>query len=376
MKWLQSQFTLVIIPGANSDVTRIKLSRGALAGLALGLLLVAGAGHWLYSMRLHSMASASVAESNLHIQTRQLQQDLASKNRTIDELQKKVFELSQQAAELRSKVEEIKQLEFDLRQLTATDESSGSGQSITLRTSRTTEKESATQHDTSGASFGSSIVDGAGGAGTVSAISSAEMKRAITSTLTAASPALTAGFNGSAHQVLVHHIGGLIHNTDACYVSLQEDMHALHARWTQAKQRLLNQREQALRIPSLWPTVSRTVTSNFGYRKDPITDKLSFHRGIDIAGKLNDPVYAAARGIAIIVGCDKFHGHHVVIEHGNGLRTWYMHLNRTVVHRGQQVERGQQVGKLGSSGRSTGPHLHYEVVRNGQSTDPKAYLPK
>jgi murein DD-endopeptidase MepM/ murein hydrolase activator NlpD len=153
-------------------------------------------------------------------------------------------------------------------------------------------------------------------------------------------------------------------------------MNELEHLWVQSKQSILKKQDLALRKPSVWPTLSRTVTSPFGYRKDPFTDKLSFHRGIDIAGKMNDPVVAAAKGTVHTVGSDKFHGNHIILEHGNGLRTWYMHLNEIVVHQGDSIDRGQLIGKLGTSGRSTGPHLHYEILLKGKSTNPAAYLPK
>jgi murein DD-endopeptidase MepM/ murein hydrolase activator NlpD len=113
----------------------------------------------------------------------------------------------------------------------------------------------------------------------------------------------------------------------------------------------------------------------FGYRKDPFTEKASFHRGIDIAGKTGDPVYTTADGIVHTVGFDQFHGHNVVIEHSGGLRTWYMHLKKAAVQQGEAVKKGQTIGLLGSTGRSTGPHLHYEILKNGKSTNPKPYMP-
>lgn len=97
------------------------------------------------------------------------------------------------------------------------------------------------------------------------------------------------------------------------------------------------------------------MTSPYGYRKDPFTKKLSFHRGIDIAGQLGDPVYAAAEGIVDSVGYDKLHGHNIIVEHTPGLRTWYMHLNSADVRKGVAVDKGQTIGKLGTTGRSTGP---------------------
>lgn len=162
--------------------------------------------------------------------------------------------------------------------------------------------------------------------------------------------------------------------TAAGYAELHVEISELTSRLSKSRQLLMEKQEREQHTPTLWPTLSNTVTSVFGYRKDPFTKKNSFHRGIDIAGKLNDPIYAAADGVIHHVGYDKLHGNHVIVEHFNGLRTWYMHLNSTQVKKGEQVRKGDPIGKLGTTGRSTGPHLHYEVQLNGKSVDPAPYL--
>lgn len=126
--------------------------------------------------------------------------------------------------------------------------------------------------------------------------------------------------------------------------------------------------------PNLWPTVSKRITSRFGYRQDPFTKRKSFHTGIDIGGNLNDPVYAAAAGRVVAAGYQRAKGNYIAIEHGNGLQTRYFHLNKILVRKGAFVEKGQRIGLLGSTGRSTGPHLHYEMIRNGLIVDPLPYL--
>ena len=79
-------------------------------------------------------------------------------------------------------------------------------------------------------------------------------------------------------------------------------------------------------------------------------------------------------GKVVSTGKDIYHGNNIVIEHSKGLRTWYMHLNKILVNKGDSVEKGSSIGLVGSTGRSTGPHLHYEVLKNGESIDPKPYL--
>ncbi|MDF2960533.1 MAG: peptidase [Paenibacillus sp.] len=321
-KWLQNKLTFVIIPEANASVMRVKLSCGSLYAGLLGMMLLLGTASYLYGVYFHTTAATQQTEARLYDQTSRLEQDLSNKNKTIDQLQKEVFQLSQQAAEVRSKMEEMKQLEHELKKLTSM-------------------KDSTTDGDA-----------------------------AITAHIQT-----PGGMGGPAHPVTAQQMNMLFNTTNAGYTALKQEITELHARWTESKQSVLAKQERLQRIPSLWPTRTRTVTSAFGYRKDPFTDKVSFHRGIDIAGKMNDPVFASAKGSAVTVGYDKFHGHNIVIEHNNGIRTWYMHLNAVLVKNGDRIERGQQIGKLGTSGRSTGPHLHYEIVRNGKSTDPKPYLP-
>lgn len=136
-------------------------------------------------------------------------------------------------------------------------------------------------------------------------------------------------------------------------------------------------KEEIDRTPGIWP-VSRTkrsiVTSRFGYRKDPFTRDLSYHDGLDISAPYGTPIIATGKGTVISSGWDKYLGNHVRIDHGGGMVTVYGHMQKTTVSVGDVVEKGTEVGKLGSTGRSTGAHLHYEVRINGKSVDPERYL--
>ncbi|MEK3784492.1 M23 family metallopeptidase [Paenibacillus sp. FSL R5-0810] len=127
-------------------------------------------------------------------------------------------------------------------------------------------------------------------------------------------------------------------------------------------------------LPSLWPTDSRRLTSSFGYRSDPFTGRSAYHAGIDIAGKIGDPIYAAGSGQVTAAERSGARGLYIVIKHPNGLETWYMHLNKLSVSVGDQVAQGEIIGQLGSSGRSTGPHLHFQVVKNDETVDPMRYV--
>lgn len=124
------------------------------------------------------------------------------------------------------------------------------------------------------------------------------------------------------------------------------------------------------RTPSIWPTRSRYVTSSFGYRQDPIHGRTVFHPGLDIGGELGDPVYAAAEGKVIEAGFQPARGNYIVIHHGNRLETWYMHLQSILMHVNDNVSKGDLIAKLGNTGRSTGAHLHFQVLQHGKPIDP------
>lgn len=128
-------------------------------------------------------------------------------------------------------------------------------------------------------------------------------------------------------------------------------------------------------IPSLWP-VEGTLESGVGGRRNPFGGRgYEYHEGQDIDAEYGDPVIAAGNGRVTIAGRQRGYGNVVYIDHGAGLSTRYGHLSQINVAVGQTVTRGQKIGLVGSTGRSTGPHLHYEVRINNQPVDPKRYLP-
>jgi len=129
-------------------------------------------------------------------------------------------------------------------------------------------------------------------------------------------------------------------------------------------------------VPDRWPISQRwSVTSEFGPRKDPRAGTWRTHTGVDLSAPKGTPVFATAPGRVTFGGRDRGgYGKLVKISHGNGLETWYAHLSRRAVREGERVQRGQQVGRVGNTGRSTGAHLHYEVRVRGKAVDPRGYL--
>jgi hypothetical protein len=136
---------------------------------------------------------------------------------------------------------------------------------------------------------------------------------------------------------------------------------------------LEGQSQRLAATPSIWPT-NGYVTSGYGHRTSPFTGLRQFHSGLDIAADFDTPVVAPARGRVVFAGMNGPLGRMVEIDHGYGLRTHFGHLSKAFVKPGQTVERGTPIAAVGSTGRSTGPHLHYGVEVNGRTVDPTNYI--
>jgi len=136
---------------------------------------------------------------------------------------------------------------------------------------------------------------------------------------------------------------------------------------------LKRQKSMLATTPSIWP-VRGWVTSEFGYRISPFTGRREFHRGIDIATRIRTEIVAPAAGIIVTAKKDAGMGNEIRIDHGNGIITVYGHLLKFTVKRKQRVKRGDLIGYVGNSGRSTGPHLHYGVMVKGIYVNPRRHL--
>lgn len=124
-----------------------------------------------------------------------------------------------------------------------------------------------------------------------------------------------------------------------------------------------------------WPVPStHSISSSYGYRIHPITGNKKLHAGIDIPGQAGDTVVAAESGTVIVAEYSSSYGNYVIIDHGSGLTTLYAHNTSLNVRAGQKVQRGQQIARVGTTGLSTGNHLHFEVRVNGSTVDPMGYL--
>lgn len=139
--------------------------------------------------------------------------------------------------------------------------------------------------------------------------------------------------------------------------------------------KLVKSKEEMINaIPAIQPVANRDLTrmaSGFGYRLDPFYHMYAFHPGMDFTADLGTPVHATGDGVVKSVSSDAWgYGNHIIIDHGYGYTTLYGHLSRMIVRPGQKVKRGQLIGNVGSTGKSTGPHLHYEVRKNNKPLNP------
>jgi len=169
----------------------------------------------------------------------------------------------------------------------------------------------------------------------------------------------------SAHE-LDQRIGGLTHT----FARAGDQLQVLESL-------LVDQNLDRSQTPSATPVANAYISSPFGGRIDPITGGHQFHKGLDLDGQTGDPVHSAADGIVMRAGFDPGgYGNVVDIDHGNGTMTRYGHCSRLLVKVGDLVHAGDEIAKVGSTGRSTGSHLHFEVLINGQQVNPRPYLSK
>jgi murein DD-endopeptidase MepM/ murein hydrolase activator NlpD len=332
MKWRHKKFTFMVIPDANSSVIRFQLSAVILViGLVIVIALLAGA---LTAILLYKGNSGQIG---------QLQQQLSSaagkyekiidgKNVHIDELQTNVADLSQQAKTMNNRMADIKALESQLKKMAGIE---------TANPAKT--KESLIQ--------------------TTNALNTVEGQTS-----------MDGGTGGEELPITEEEMGLLVDQTRDDFMSIGEQIKLLKPELLITKD-VVEQKQKQLRVtPTIWPTDSRRITSPFGIRKDPFTGRATFHAGLDISGDTGDPIYAAADGTVISAERGAAHGNNVLISHANGIQTHYSHLSKILTKVGAKVSKGDIIGELGSTGRSTGPHLHYEVIINGEHVDPRPYL--
>jgi murein DD-endopeptidase MepM/ murein hydrolase activator NlpD len=155
--------------------------------------------------------------------------------------------------------------------------------------------------------------------------------------------------------------------------SLESDAARSEQSLRQLQEYFDDQRSLLASTPSIWPTHG-WVTSDFGTRLDPYSDDRKMHEGLDVATPHGQPVAAPSDGVVVFNGVEGGYGKVLVIDHGYGVKTRYGHLSETFVRVGDRVKRGDKVAAVGNTGKSTGPHLHYEVRVNGIPENPRKFI--
>jgi murein DD-endopeptidase MepM/ murein hydrolase activator NlpD len=325
LKWFKKKFTFLVIPDndPSRSVLRFRIHGLSLYVFFLVFLSLITISSILYIVHGKSSGLNSSLQKKLTGQEQEYTQTVTSKDMTIEQLQNKVIQLSSQAEEIKTQIGEMQKLDEEVKQLT----NPGSAAKKKTENIKTEIQDSGNQAQ-----------------------------------------------GGPYVPVTDEAINQLADTTHESFTSLSKQMTQLFGTLEQTKQKVIVTLQLLKVTPTIWPVDTRHITSSFGYRKDPFTYRPTFHNGYDIAGDANDPVYVTADGIVVSSGYDNLHGNNIIVNHTNGLRTWYMHLNKSLVSEGDHVSKGEKIGLLGSTGRSTGPHLHYEVKKDGVSIDPKPYL--
>lgn len=143
---------------------------------------------------------------------------------------------------------------------------------------------------------------------------------------------------------------------------------------TAVESRLFDLQMQRSLIPTQEPVLGGRIGSPFGYRIDPITGHTALHTGLDFPADTGTPIYAAAGGVVIVQELNSGYGNMIEVDHGNNIITRYAHTSKVFVKKGDIIKRGQKIAEVGSTGRSTGPHLHFEVWVAGVAQDPRPFL--
>jgi murein DD-endopeptidase MepM/ murein hydrolase activator NlpD len=366
--------------GADKTTKQFSVSKRSVVAMPLAAILaVTGtiAGLQIKAALELETLEQELADQSAYFTTRMtgLNGVVDTKDEEIAMLKQEILDLSRQSQEMRKKVEELQVLEQKLKLFIET--YGGSIPSIDEQNSTNDSADSANS-ESSRTGYGSranTIVPLAMSSRFAQA--SASPRAALASSKDESSmhgeASLKAGLPSQTDASL-HQMASLARQTGVDLASLGEMVDAMEISMAQTLMQAQRKRAAVDAYPSYWPTSSRQLTSGFGYRKDPFTGRATFHAGIDINGKNGDAVFSAAEGTVSMTGYDSQFGNYVAIDHLGGLQTLYMHLQSIAATEGDTVVRGEKIGTIGSSGRSTGAHLHFQIMQSSEPVNPLGYL--
>lgn len=320
----KKKFTLMIIPGANERVIRLKLPHSTFIIVPVVICLVLiGFFLTVYLMNTFFKEETDQLIQQHAIEEKQLTEQITTQNSELHRLQLELIDFSEQTDLFKSKLEEIKKLDHVISIMTDPQISKSANSSNPLD------------------------ID---------------------------IPPINGDVGGTEQLVTDEEWAKLLSDTKSDLNLLIRNIEEVVDSLAASEEKLIEAQRLRDLTPTIWPSDSRKITSGFGVRKDPFTQKASMHTGLDIGGDTGDNVYAAATGEVIETGQHHDYGNYILIEHTQGIQTKYMHLSKVLVSKGDKISKGEIIGLVGSTGRSTGSHLHYEVIKNGKQVNPQPYL--
>ncbi|MFD2670842.1 peptidoglycan DD-metalloendopeptidase family protein [Marinicrinis sediminis] len=328
------KLTIVVIPEADASVRRFAIQRSLLWIVPASILILCSLCVLFFYLYQDNAKLRATLEQQLIMKQEMHNQTVQQKEQTIARLEADITGLTEQANQVLEKMEQLENLEDELRDMTAQGE------------------QAQTNGPAEPLSEPSSVVQIA----------------------SAAQVPIHTGTGGVSLSLYTLDARQMAEHTSDTFHHLTDDLDTMFVNLQDAKHDMLAYQHLQAMTPSLWPVQSRQITSRFGYRKDPFSGYASFHSGIDIGASTHTKVMSTADGTVLHAGYDRSRGYNIRIQHGNGIETWYMHLSEMVVDKGDQVQKGDWIGQVGSTGRSTGPHLHYEVLVDGERVDPRPYM--
>lgn len=326
-KNVNRRYTLLVVPEGTSPVFRFKFRLLYLLAILIAAAVLLTSVLVLYALNRTHTNRIGTLEAQLSDSSNRFRNTVVNKEQEIDRLLNELMELSEKSKTIESKMSELEQLEAELQSLTN------------------------------------------GGAGKKKDKIAAAANIPAKTSLTA-----EGGVGGESIPLTDQEIANLVQKTKESITTSLKEMPGLQQRLEQTKVAVEEYKALMAILPTYWPTVSTRVTSDYGEREDPFTGRLTKHAGMDIGGSTGDPIYAAANGEVIETGYTSARGNYITISHPSGLKTNYMHLSKILTEVGATVKQGELIAELGSTGRSTGPHLHIEVIKNGNTVDPADYL--
>ncbi|CAM4509938.1 peptidoglycan DD-metalloendopeptidase family protein [Paenibacillus typhae] len=393
-----NRITLLVVREAGRPVRQLQLSK------PLALALPAAAALSISSLvtSMHFHASRSIAEleaeaASLSLANLRMEMKVADKDQTLQQLRSQVTELSEEAELIKDKLKSVSELEAELQSLIDSEEATGTDSDAAQ------DSASISGNPPASASGNAFAVTSAGPSAGYRAAALNAGPQVSPAAAVASLPAISfrlGAISGAISSTVTPQVGGeyiavyqddplgMVQETRDDYEEirslLDEMLASLSTTITEAKevrdaeaQLKASQAlaEKARLAPAvIWPTRSKVITSSFGYRSDPFKGISAYHSGIDIAGSIGDPIYAAMEGEVTASDQMGARGKYIIIKHANGLETWYMHLNSMTVSAGDKVSKGEQIGTLGNTGRSTGPHLHFQVIKQNKAVNPLGYV--